>query len=114
MSRDIRKVVVLGANGAMGAGSGEVFAAAGIPTVLLARTRDKALTGQQRAENMAKATALSKAFTLGSYAEDLEREVAEPQWVQIAAFLISAIAALGVLVSFMLGGMNAMLGRKEM
>lgn len=81
MSRDIQKVVVLGANGAMGAGSGEVFAAAGIPTVLLARTRDKALIGQQKAENMAKATAVSKAFTLGSYAEDLEREVADADLV---------------------------------
>jgi 3-hydroxyacyl-CoA dehydrogenase len=81
MSRDVRKVVVLGANGAMGAGSGEVFAAAGIPTVLLARTRDKALIGQQRAEKMAKAEALSAAFTLGSYSEDLEREVADADLV---------------------------------
>ena len=35
--RSIRKVVILGANGAMGSGSGAVFAAAGIPTVFLAR-----------------------------------------------------------------------------
>ena len=34
--KTIRKIVVLGANGAMGSGSGAVFAAAGIPTVFLA------------------------------------------------------------------------------
>jgi 3-hydroxyacyl-CoA dehydrogenase len=77
MARDIRKVVVLGANGAMGAGSGEVFAAVGIPTVFLARTRDKAREGQTRAEKLAKADALSRFITVGSYDEDLERECAD-------------------------------------
>ena len=43
--RSIRKIVVLGANGAMGSASGAVFAAAGIPTVFLARTLDKAEAG---------------------------------------------------------------------
>jgi 3-hydroxyacyl-CoA dehydrogenase len=80
MARDerrIRKVVVLGANGAMGSGSGEVFAAAGIHTVFLARTRDKAREGQERAEKLAKADALSRFISIGSYDEDLEREVAD-------------------------------------
>ncbi|MCC6993533.1 MAG: 3-hydroxyacyl-CoA dehydrogenase family protein [Deltaproteobacteria bacterium] len=77
MQRDVRKVVVLGANGAMGAGSGEVFAAAGIPTVFLARSRDKARQGMARAEAMAKSEALGRFITLGSYEEDLEREVAD-------------------------------------
>src|SRR5262245_41785692 len=76
-ARDVRKVVVLGANGAMGAGSGDVFAAAGIPTVFLARTRDKAREGLKRAEKMAKSEALSRFISLGSYDEDLEREVAD-------------------------------------
>jgi 3-hydroxyacyl-CoA dehydrogenase len=71
------KVVVLGGNGAMGAGSGEVFAAAGIPTVLLARTRDKAETGRARIESMAKAEAISALVTTGSYDDDLAREVAD-------------------------------------
>jgi 3-hydroxyacyl-CoA dehydrogenase len=76
MARDeIRKVVVLGANGAMGAGSGEVFAAAGIPTVFLARTRDKAREGQRRAEKLAKSEAISRFITVGSYEEDLAREI---------------------------------------
>ena len=77
MQRHVRKVVVLGANGAMGAGSGEVFAAAGIPTVFLARSRDKARQGMARAEQLAKSEALGKFITLGSYGEDLEREVAD-------------------------------------
>ncbi len=75
MARAIKKVVVLGANGAMGSGSGAVFASAGIPTVFLARTRDKADAGRQRAEKMVKSTAISAFITVGSY-DDLEREVA--------------------------------------
>lgn len=66
---------MLGANGAMGAGSGCVFAAAGIPTVFLARSRDKARQGLARAEQMAKSEALGRYITFGSYDEDLEREV---------------------------------------
>jgi len=77
MPRDIRKVVVLGANGAMGAGSAEVFAAAGIATVLLARTRDKAAEGRKRVEKLAKAEAIGRFLSVGSYEEDLERECAD-------------------------------------
>src|SRR5687768_16609112 len=77
MGRAIRKVVVLGANGAMGAGSGAVFAAAGIPTVFLARTRDKAAAGRTRAEQMAKSTAIAALIDVGSYAEDLAAAVAD-------------------------------------
>src|SRR4051812_11333358 len=73
----IRKVVVLGANGAMGAGSGEVFAAAGIDTVFLARTRDKAAEGRARAEKLAKSEALRRYISVGSYDEDLARVVPE-------------------------------------
>jgi 3-hydroxyacyl-CoA dehydrogenase len=75
MGRQIRNVVVLGANGAMGSGSGAVFAAAGIPTVFLARTKDKAEAGRARAESMVKSTAISRFITTGSY-DDLERAVA--------------------------------------
>jgi 3-hydroxyacyl-CoA dehydrogenase len=50
----MKRIVVLGANGAMGSGSAAVFAAAGIPTAMLARTRDKAEAGRARAEQMAK------------------------------------------------------------
>jgi 3-hydroxyacyl-CoA dehydrogenase len=73
MARRILSVVVLGANGAMGAGGGEVFAAAGIDTVFLARTRDKAHKGKQRAEKMAKSEALGQHISIGTYDEDLAR-----------------------------------------
>ncbi|MGZ3406535.1 MAG: 3-hydroxyacyl-CoA dehydrogenase family protein [Polyangia bacterium] len=81
MARQIRKVVVLGANGAMGAGSGEVFAAAGIETTFLARTRDKAIEGQRRAEKLAKSSAISRFIRTGSYDDDLARAVAEADLV---------------------------------
>jgi 3-hydroxyacyl-CoA dehydrogenase len=77
MGRQFRKVVVLGANGAMGAGSGEVFAGAGIETVFLARTKEKAVEGQKRAEKLAKSTALGRYITTGSYDADLARVVPE-------------------------------------
>jgi 3-hydroxyacyl-CoA dehydrogenase len=81
MARQIRKVVVLGANGAMGAGSGEVFAAAGIETTFLARTRDKAVAGQRRAEKLAKSSAISRFIRTGSYDDDLARAVPEADLV---------------------------------
>ncbi len=81
MRRTIDRVVVLGANGAMGAGAAAVFAAAGIPTVLLARTRDKAEAGRKRAESMVKSTAIAKLCTVGDYGADLEREVASADLV---------------------------------
>lgn len=81
MARQIRKVVVLGANGAMGAGSGELFAAAGIETTLLARTRDKAIEGQKRVEKLAKSTAISRFVRAGSYDDDLARAVGEADLV---------------------------------
>ena len=81
MSRTIDKVVVLGANGAMGAGSGETFAAAGIRTVFLARTRDKARQGVARAEKMAKSDAIARLISVGSYDEDLAREVGDADLV---------------------------------
>ena len=73
MGRAIRSVVVLGANGAMGSGSGAVFAAAGIPTVFLARTTEKAEAGRARAESKVKSTSISRFITTGSYDADLER-----------------------------------------
>ncbi len=80
MAREIRRVVVLGANGAMGSGSGAVFAAAGIPTMFLARSRDKAEAGRKRAESMVKSTAISKFIEVGSY-DELEAEVAKADLV---------------------------------
>lgn len=75
MARKIENVVVLGANGAMGSGSGAVFASAGIRTVFLARSTDKAEAGRQRAEQMVKSTAISRFIEVGSY-DELEKHVA--------------------------------------
>ena len=69
--RSIQKVVVLGANGVMGGGSGAVFAAAGIPTTLLARTADKAAAGVARANQLAKGRISPHVLSAGTYDDDL-------------------------------------------
>ncbi len=78
--RSIRKVVVLGSNGAMGAGSGAVFAAAGIPTTFLARTLEKAEAGRARADQVTKGKA-AKAIACGTYETDLARALADADLV---------------------------------
>lgn len=74
--RPIRKIVVLGANGAMGSGSGAVFASSGIPTTFLARTLEKAEAGRARAEQLAKGKVAPKVIAVGSYDADLAQTVA--------------------------------------
>lgn len=74
--RDIEKVVVLGANGTMGAGSAEVFAAGGCQVTLLARSADKAQAGLEAAQGMAKSSTIGSLMTSGSYDADLEEAVA--------------------------------------
>lgn len=74
---EIKKVVVLGANGTMGAGSGEVFAAGGCDVVFLARSADKAAEGLATAQNMAKSVRIADRISVGSYDADLERTCAE-------------------------------------
>jgi 3-hydroxyacyl-CoA dehydrogenase len=69
----IRKIVVVGANGAMGSGSGAVFASAGLPTVFLARTLDKAEGARARAEQLAKGKIAPGAIQCGTYDADLAR-----------------------------------------
>jgi 3-hydroxyacyl-CoA dehydrogenase len=75
--RSIRKIVVLGANGAMGSGSGAVFAATGIPTVFLARTLEKAEAGRARAVQLGKGKIAPAAIACGSYASDLGHALAD-------------------------------------
>jgi 3-hydroxyacyl-CoA dehydrogenase len=79
-TRSIQRVVVLGANGAMGAGAGAVFAAAGIPTTFLARTREKAEAGRARAEQLTKCRA-GKAISCGTYEADLARALEDADLV---------------------------------
>jgi 3-hydroxyacyl-CoA dehydrogenase len=76
-TQKVRKVAVLGANGAMGSGSGELFAADGIETTFLARDHEKAREGLERAQSMAKSERLSDFVRLGTYDHDLEGAVAD-------------------------------------
>lgn len=74
---EINKVVVIGANGTMGAGSGEVFAAGGCEVVFLARSHEKAHEALQAAQNMAKSQRIGDRISVGTYHEDLEDAVAK-------------------------------------
>src|ERR1039457_6471294 len=64
------KVVILGANGTMGAPSGAVFAGAGFEVVMLARDLDKARTALAGAQSAARADAEAD-LIFESLAEDL-------------------------------------------
>ncbi len=75
--RRVSKVAVLGANGAMGSGSGEIFAADGIETVFLARDHEKAREGLERAQSMAKSEKIADFIRLGTYGRELDAAVAE-------------------------------------
>ncbi|MGE5186716.1 MAG: 3-hydroxyacyl-CoA dehydrogenase family protein [Acidobacteriota bacterium] len=79
--RSIRKIVVLGANGAMGSGSGAVFACAGIPTTFLARSLEKAEAGKARAEQLTKGKLPSQHVRCGTYEADLASVVADADLV---------------------------------
>src|SRR5262245_21172898 len=74
---DIKNVVVIGANGTMGAGSGEVFAAGGCDVMFLARAADKAQEGLVGAQNMAKSVRIADRISVGTYDADLEKAVAK-------------------------------------
>jgi 3-hydroxyacyl-CoA dehydrogenase len=76
-TRQVRKVAVLGANGAMGSGGGELFAADGIETIFLARDHEKAREGLERAQSMAKSEKLADFIRLGTYDHDLPDAVAQ-------------------------------------
>jgi 3-hydroxyacyl-CoA dehydrogenase len=80
-TRQVRKVAVLGANGAMGSGGGEIFAADGIETVFLARDHEKAREGLDRAQGMAKSEKVADFIRLGTYERDLDSAVAEADLV---------------------------------
>jgi 3-hydroxyacyl-CoA dehydrogenase len=74
---EIKDVVVLGANGTMGAGSGEVFAAGGCDVVFLARSVEKAHEGLVAAQNMAKSQRIADRISVGTYSQDLDEAVAK-------------------------------------
>ena len=75
--RDIQKVVILGANGTMGAGSAQVFAAGGCDVVLLARSPERAREGLTGAQNMAKSVRIADRMVIGTYDDDFDKTVSE-------------------------------------
>lgn len=79
--REINRVVVLGANGTMGSGSGALFAARGFDVAMLARTADKAREGLERARAAVRSDVIENNIRCGSYDDDLEREVAKADLV---------------------------------
>ena len=81
MGDKIRKVVVLGANGTMGAGAGGVFSSAGFHVTMLARERDKAQAGVTAAQNAARAFAVADNMDVGTYDGDLARTVGEADFI---------------------------------
>ena len=74
---DNNKVVIIGANGTMGAGAGCVFAGAGYGVTMLARSPGKAAEGLTDAQNDARAEAIAERISLGAYDADLGRTVGE-------------------------------------
>lgn len=74
--RQVRTVAVLGANGAMGSGAGELFAAEGMVTTFLARDHERAREGLERAQGFAKSEKIADFVRLGTYERDLASAVA--------------------------------------
>jgi len=76
-SREIKHVVVLGANGAMGLGSGVLFTTAVPRVTFLARTKEKADGGLAAAVKMVRSSTVANRVDTGSYDDDFDRVVAE-------------------------------------
>ncbi|MCB9507458.1 MAG: 3-hydroxyacyl-CoA dehydrogenase family protein [Myxococcales bacterium] len=79
--RQLRHVVVLGANGTMGFGSGALFTRAVPKVTFLARTRDKAAEGLAAAIRQVRSPTVADRVEVGSYSEDLERALADADLV---------------------------------
>ena len=75
--KPISSIVVLGANGAMGAASGALFALEGIPTVFLARTLERAEAGRAKAVALTKGKLATDAIGIGTYADLAQIEQAD-------------------------------------
>jgi 3-hydroxyacyl-CoA dehydrogenase len=74
-SRPIRHVVVLGANGTMGFGSGAIFTSAVPKVTFLARTKEKAQEGLEAAVGLVRSGTLRAKVVCGSYDEDFDAAV---------------------------------------
>lgn len=80
--QEFKTVTILGANGTMGAGSAGVIAAfGGCKIHMLARTTEKAKEGIAAACGSVRAGVIEPRLIPGSYDADLEKAVAESDWV---------------------------------
>jgi len=75
-SREIKHVVVLGANGTMGYGSAALFTQAVPRVTFLARTRAKAEEGLAAAIKQVRSPTVASRSDVGDYGEDLEKALA--------------------------------------
>src|SRR5262245_66314913 len=75
-SRHIERVVVLGANGTMGYGSGALFTQAVPQVIFLARTKAKAEEGLGAAIRQVRSPTVASRAVVGDYEHDLGRAVA--------------------------------------
>ena len=75
--RKLNHVVVLGANGAMGLGSGALFTTAVPKVTFLARTKEKADGGLSAAIKMVRSSTVGNRVETGSYDDDFDRAVAD-------------------------------------
>ena len=80
-ARSINHVVVLGANGTMGFGSGGLFTQAVPRVTFLARSRDKAAEGVAAAVKQVRSSSLASRTDVGEYDNDLERTLADADLV---------------------------------
>ena len=79
---EFKTVTLLGANGTMGANSAAIVAAFGGAKVhMLARTLDKAKEGVKTAVGSVRSGVIEKLLVPGTYDADLEKAVAESDWV---------------------------------
>src|SRR5438046_10747199 len=69
-SRRIDHVAVIGANGAMGYGSGALFTTAVPRVTFLARSKDKADKGLEAAVNAVRSSTVRNRVDTGAYGED--------------------------------------------
>lgn len=75
-SRNIEHVVVLGANGTMGYGSGALFTRAVPKVTFLARTAEKAQSGLDAAMKQVRSPTVGDVVEVGSYEDDFDAAVA--------------------------------------
>ncbi len=116
--KEIKTVTLLGANGTMGAGSAAILAAFGGHKVhMLARTLDRAKEGIEAATASVRSGVIQKLFVPGTYDADLEKAVAESDWVfecvaeaydvkEPLAKRIAAVRKPGTLVSTVSSGLS--------